>query len=132
MQHAGNISFRKEQEMKRRKFLVKAGALFSLPLIITEIGCDSDDLTDPGDSSNTFNINSTRDNGHIHSISISSDLVEKPPSESKTITSSNSVSHTHRITLGQSDFESLAAGETVIKTSTSSSGHTHRFSIVVP
>ncbi len=118
--------------MERRKFLVKAGALFSLPLIITEIGCDADDLTGPGGSSNTFNISSSRDNGHIHSISISNDFVDIPPSESKTINSSNSVGHTHRITLGQSDFESLAAGETIIKTSTSSSGHTHRFSIVVP
>ena len=118
--------------MKRRKFLANAGALFSLPLIITEISCDADDLTDPGGSSNTFNIISSRDDGHIHSISISNDFVDIPPSESKTINSSNSVGHTHRITLGQSDFESLAAGETIIKTSTSSSGHTHRFSIVVP
>ncbi len=118
--------------MERRKFFVKAGVLFSLPLIITEIGCSADDPTDPGGSSNTFNINSSQANGHRHSISISNNLVDNPPSESKTITSSNSVSHTHRITLGQSDFESLAAGETIIKTSTSSSGHTHRFSIVVP
>ena len=118
--------------MERRKFFVKAGVLFSLPLVVTQIGCDADDLTGPSGSSNTFNINSSRANGHIHSISISNDLVDNPPSESKTINSSNSVSHTHRITLGQSDFESLAAGETIIKTSTSSSGHTHRFSIVVP
>jgi len=40
--------------MERRTFIVKAGVLFSLPLIITQVGCDangdSDDVTGPAGS----------------------------------------------------------------------------------
>ena len=122
--------------MERRSFIVKAGALFSLPLIITEIGCDADgdsDTTSPinGDS-NRFLITSSSDSGHRHTITLSSENVDNPPSNNVTLTSTNNSGHIHSITLTQSDYESLAAGNTIIKTSTTNSGHTHTFSIKVP
>ena len=122
--------------MERRSFIVKAGALFSLPLIITEIGCDSygdSDTTAPGnDDDNFFDpIKSLSDStGHSHSVTISRSNVNDPPSSNVTLTTTSS-GHIHTITLTQSDYESLAAGETIEKTSTSNSGHTHKFRIKV-
>lgn len=122
--------------MERRSFIIKAGALFSLPLIITEIGCDSSGDDDPMSSnngnSNSFSITSTIDDGHTHRITISTNNVDNPPSSNVTLTSTSSTGHNHTITLNQSDYESLDMGKTIIKTSTSSSGHTHTFSIKVP
>ena len=122
--------------MERRSFIVKAGALFSLPLIITEIGCDSygdSDTTAPGNGdSNLFSITSTSDSGHSHSVTISRSNVNDPPGSDVTLTSTSNSGHIHNITLTQSDYESLAAGNTIIKTSTTNSGHDHTFSIKVP
>ena len=125
--------------MERRSFILKAGALFSLPLIITEIGCDSygdSDTTSPNtgtdnDNSNSFSITSSVDGGHSHKVNISQSNVDNPPASDVTLTTICS-GHTHKITLTQSDFESLMNGNTIIKTSTLDSGHTHTFSIKVP
>ena len=122
--------------MERRTFFVKAGVLFSLPLIITEIGCDSsgdsDDMTGPTDGdSNTFKITSSNGTGHSHTVTISQSNVDSPPSNDITITTS-SAGHIHTITITKSDYESLAAGNTIIKISTNNSGHSHTFSIKVP
>ena len=122
--------------MERRSFILKAGALFSLPLIITEIGCDGygdSDTTSPNiDEDNSFSIESTNDStGHSHKVNISQSNVDNPPASDVTLTTICS-GHTHKITLTQSDFESLMNGNTIIKTSTLDSGHTHTFSIKVP
>jgi len=122
--------------MKRRTFIVKAGALFSLPLIITEIGCDaygdSDNMAGPvDDSSDSKTIISSLSSGHTHSLTISLADVDNPPSMDLTIATSSSSSHTHRITLTTGDFERLANMETIIKTSTTDSSHFHTFSIKV-
>ena len=122
--------------MERRTFIVKAGALFSLPLIITEIGCDiygdSDAVTAPaGDSSDSITINSTLNSGHTHSVSVSLANVDNPPTMDLTITTSRNSSHTHKITLTENDFVKLANMETIIVTSTTDSSHSHTFSIKV-
>ena len=121
--------------MERRSFIVKAGALFSLPLIITEIGCDSygdGGSTSPnGNDGNTFSITSSISDGHNHSVSVSRSNVNTPPTGSVTLTTS-SAGHVHTITLTTSDYESLMKGDTIIITSTNVSGHMHTFSIKVP
>ena len=122
--------------MERRSFILKAGALFSLPLIITEIGCDGygdSDTTSPNTDDDKFfdPITSSIDSGHSHKVNISRSNVENPPTGDVTLTTICS-GHTHKITLTQSDFESLMNGNTIIKTSTLDSGHTHTFSIKVP
>lgn len=122
--------------MERRSFMVKAGALFSLPLIITEIGCDTygdDDTMAPiNDDGSSFSITSTSDSGHSHTVTLSSNNVDDPPSGDVSLKTTVNSGHTHTITLMQSDYESLAAGKTIIKTSTNDSGHSHTFSIKVP
>ncbi len=119
--------------MERRTFIVKAGVLFSLPLIITEIGCDSDDVTGPaGSDADSFTVNSTSSSGHIHSVKVSRSDVDNPPTMQLTLTTSRSSSHTHRITLTESDFVKLANMETIVKTSTTDDSHSHTFSIKVP
>ena len=110
--------------------------LFSLPLIITEIGCDayggSDDTTAPSeDSTDSITVISTPSSGHTHFVSISLKDVDDPPTVDRTIITTQSSSHTHRITLTENDFERLANMETIIKTSTTNSGHFHTFSIKV-
>ena len=123
--------------MERRAFIVKAGALFSLPLIITEIGCDaygdSDNMAGPADnSSDSKTIISSSSSGHTHSLNISLTIVDNPPTMDLTITTSSSSGHTHKITLSTSDIERLTNMETIIKTSTTNSNHFHTFSIKVP
>jgi len=123
--------------MERRTFFVKAGVLFSLPLIITEIGCDSsgdsDDMTGPTDGdSKTFKITSSNGTGHSHIVTISQSNVDSPPSSGTTLNTSSS-GHVHQIILTQTDYEDLAAGKTIIKNTTSdNTGHSHTFSIKVP
>ena len=124
--------------MERRSFILKAGALFSLPLIITEIGCDGygdSNTTSPntGNDDDKFYdpITSSIDSGHSHSVSISRSNVDDPPSNDVTLTTTSS-GHIHTITLTQSNYQDLMDGKTIIKTSTLDSGHTHTFSIKVP
>ena len=123
--------------MERRTFFVKAGVLFSMPLIITEIGCDSNgdsgDRTGPtnGDS-NSFQITSSNGTGHTHTVTISQSNVDNPPSNDITLNTSAS-GHVHQIILTQTDYENLAAGKTIQKNTTSdNTGHSHTFSIKVP
>ena len=119
--------------MERRTFIVKAGVLFSLPLVITEIGCDSyggsDDVTAPP---NSITVNSSSSSGHTHSISVLLSDIDDPPTMERTITTSRSSSHTHTITLTENDFVRLANMETITKTSTIDDSHSHTFSIKVP
>ncbi len=115
--------------MERRSFIVKAGALFSLPLVITEIGCDSNGDIDDG---NSFLITSTVNSGHSHRVTISRSNVNDPPTSNVTLTSTSSSGHVHTITLTTSDYERLMKGETIDKKSSSSSKHTHTFRIKVP
>lgn len=119
--------------MERRTFIVKAGVLFSLPLVITEIGCDSyggsDDVTAPTDS---ITVNSSSNSGHTHSVFVLLSDIDNPPTMEITITTSRNSSHTHRITLTENDFVKLANMETITKTSTTDSSHSHTFSIKVP
>lgn len=119
--------------MERRTFIVKAGVLFSLPLVFTEIGCDSyggsDDVTAPPDS---ITVNSSSSSGHTHSVSVLLSDIDNPPTMERTITTSRNSSHTHRITLTENDFVKLANMETITKTSTTDDSHSHTFSIKVP
>lgn len=126
--------------MKRRTFIVKAGAFFSLPLIITEIGCSDDESntgTDPAVSNaETFSTTSTVTDSHSHTIIIQFVNIDDPPAGGNTITSSEIGSHTHRITLDQDQFQRLAAGDTIVVISSNAGGsyssHNHSFSIKVP
>lgn len=123
--------------MNRRKFLIRIPGLLGLPLIIQQIGCDSESsLYGSGngsdDSDNTsFKITSSSSGSHTHTVKISYSDVENPPGSSKTLTSS-STGHTHQITLSPSDYQALKDGNTISKTSTVESGHSHSFSIKVP
>ncbi len=113
--------------MERRTFFVKAGALFSMPLIITEIGC-----SDSNDDSDTFLATSSNGTGHTHTVTISLTNVNDPPSNDITLNTS-SAGHVHQIVLTQTDYEDLAAGNTIQKNTISdSTGHSHTFSIKVP
>lgn len=126
--------------MKRRTFIVKAGALFSLPLIITEIGCSDDEpdsSTGPAENrAESFSTTSTVNDSHSHTITIQFVNVDSPPLDGNTVTSSENSNHTHTIVLTQKQFQQLADGETLTVVSSSSSGdyspHSHSFSIKVP
>ena len=125
--------------MERRTFFVKAGALFSMPLIITEIGCSDpySDSENNGGGSNTFQATSSQatssyGNYHTHTVTISLTNVNDPPSIEITLTTSSS-GHVHQIVLGMKDYEDLAARKTIQKNTTSDkTGHSHTFSIKVP
>ena len=126
--------------MKRRTFIVKAGALFSLPLVITEIGCSDDESntgTDPaGSDAEAFSTTSTTTDNHKHTIIIQFVNVDDPPAGGKSITSSENASHAHIIALDQNQFQQLAAGDTIVVISSNAGGfystHSHSFIIKVP
>ena len=127
--------------MKRRTFIVKAGALFSMPLVITKIGCsDNDDPyngTGPADNNaESFTAESSINDDHSHTITVLFINVNNPPADGNTITSSENSNHTHTIILTQNHFQQLAAGKTIIVLSSNSTGsysqHSHSFSIRIP
>jgi len=129
--------------MERRTFFVKAGALFSMPLIITEIGCSdpysdsSRDSNNNSGGSNTFPVTSSQasssyESSHSHTVTISLTNVNNPPSNDITLNTSNE-GHTHQIVLSMKDYEDLAAGNIIMEnTIPDNNGHFHTFSIRVP
>jgi hypothetical protein len=119
--------------MNRRDFIVKLPALFALPLIIQQIGCDnstSPTSSDNGTEDTDFSVTSSVDGGHSHTIKILYDDIDNPPASDKTLTSS-STNHTHQITITATNYQTLKDGGTVTKTSTTDGGHSHTFSIKV-
>jgi len=126
--------------MKRRTFIVKAGALFSMPLIITEIGCSDDEpdtVTGPKENNaESFLTTSSVNDDHSHTLTVQIINVDNPPAEGNTISSSENFNHTHTLMLTQKNFQQLAAGETLTILSSSASGnyspHSHSFSIKIP
>lgn len=120
--------------MNRRDFVVKLPALFALPLVISQIGCDSTTQSESTDDDNmndkSFKITSSSNSGHSHTVEILYDDIESP-SMMNTLNSS-STNHFHKITISMADYQTLKDGGTVGKTSTTNSGHNHTFSIKVP
>ena len=114
--------------------------MFSLPLIITEIGCSDDESnagTDPtGSNAEAFSTTSTTTDNHSHTIIIQFVNIDDPPAGGKTITSSDNASHTHIIIHNHNQFQQLAAGNTIVVISSNAGGsyssHNHSFSIKVP
>lgn len=129
--------------MNRRDFIVKLPVLFAFPLIISQIGCDSstkstNDDTEPmdggtgnGTGGGSFNVTSSVNRGHSHTVTIMNDDIDSPPTSNKTLNSSTT-DHFHQITLSTADYQALKDGGTVVKTSTTNGGHSHTFSIKVP
>ena len=75
---------------------------------------------------------SNDNSGHTHSVTIFFDDLHNPPSNGRILTTSTSSGHSHNLILTQSDFESLAADNTIVKMSTINSGHNHTIAIRSP
>ena len=119
--------------MNRRDFIVKLPALFALPLVISQIGCDpatKSESTDDNTNDESFKITSSANSGHTHTVEILYDDIESP-SMMNTL-SSSSTNHFHQITISMNDYQTLKDGGTVEKTSTMNGGHSHTFSVKVP
>lgn len=122
--------------MDRRDFIVKSAALLAFPLIIQQIGCStnptsSDNGSDNGTDEDGFNVTSSVNSDHSHTIEILYDDIENPSTSNNSLTSS-STNHTHQITVSTTDYQALKDGGTIVKTSTRDGGHSHTFSIKVP
>jgi len=111
--------------MQRRELLWRSMSLLGLSIIFGPIACSTTEPEEEETTPTTITSISTYENGHSHTIQIERSLVENPPSNGRTFTSTGS--HTHSVTLSSSDFQTLSNGSTLTKTSSSSDGHTHGF-----
>ncbi len=118
--------------MNRRDFIVKLPALFALPFIISQIGCDNSTnptSSDNGNDEDSFKVTSSVNSGHSHTVDILNDDIENPSTNTLISSSTN---HSHQITISTTDYQTLKDGGTIVKTSTTNGGHSHTFSIKVP
>jgi len=120
--------------MERKQFLIYATtATGLLPLLLTEIACDSygGDSVTASSNEDGFTKSSSSNNGHTHSVTIRFSDVNAPPAGGRTHTTSR-VSHTHTLTLSQADFQALGSGDTITRSTSTDASHSHTFTIKVP
>lgn len=120
--------------MERKQFLIYATtATGLLPLLLTEIACDSygGDSVTASSNEDGFTLESSINSGHKHSVTIRFSDVDAPPAGGKTLTTSGP-SHTHMLTLTQANFQALGSGDTITRTTTTDASHSHTFTIKVP
>ncbi|HTM43643.1 MAG TPA: hypothetical protein VL137_01740 [Polyangiaceae bacterium] len=122
-------------DQERRRFFTTAGQLLLvLPagcaLSFTMGGCSSDDECTgetAARSGNDFLYTSSCNNGHTHTVTITSTELTGPPSSGIIRSSSNTSGHAHTISLTQAELNNINAGQTLIKTSSVVGGHSHDF-----
>ena len=88
-----------------------------------------DDGTGNDADGSSFNVTSSVNSGHSHTVKIMNDDVENASMMNTLNSSSNN--HFHQITISMTDYQTLKDGGTVVKTSTTNGGHSHTFSIKV-
>lgn len=127
--------------MHRKQFLIYATtATGLLPLLLTEVACDTYGDSGAGDGGETgddlsFTLGSSINSGHTHTVSILFADVNDPPAGGKTLSTSRTSGyngHAHHLTLTQSDLQALKDGQTLTRTTSSDAPHTHTFTISVP
>lgn len=104
-------------------FLV-LGMLLALLPFAGSLSCGGNDA-----SSGDIMITSSSASGHTHKVTISGADINNPPTEGKTIVTTNVGYHTHTITLTEQDYQTIINGGEVSVTSSTSDGHTHIFVI---
>ena len=115
--------------MERKEFIITIMTATGLmPLIITQIGCSTS--TEPTTSADGYVFTSSVNSGHSHTVEITFTDLEQPPEGGRSL-STSSTGHLHSVTLSQSDFVALDAGETVVRNTTTNSGHLHTFTFTV-
>ncbi len=70
-------------------------------------------------------------NGHDHSVTISGTDIDNPPSDNKTIqtTEGGAIAHFHTITLTKGDYQTLKDDGAVAVTTSVTNDHTHVFDL---
>ena len=115
--------------MERKTFITTIMTAAGLmPLVITQIGCSTS--TEPTTTAEGLLFTSSVNNGHSHTVEIKFADVDDPPEGGRTL-STSSTGHLHSVTLSQSDFVALEAGQTVVRNTSTNSGHLHTFSFEI-
>ena len=116
--------------MERREFLIRSAKGGSLLLILpvgwTVAGCGSTS-TPPAGTSNALRFTSSNVSGHTHDFSIDAVDLTSPPAAGLSGETSVSLSHTHTVSLAQSELQQIEAGQTITKDTSSTEGHIHTF-----
>ena len=126
--------------MDRKRFIQKtsAGILLGIPALMmlscsasddgSELKPNPDPDPNPGAGNCLENGTDTAISAnHGHSLTVSKADVEAGNEKTYTLTEGNS--HTHEITISQSQFASLKDNSSVSATSTTDSGHTHKVTV---
>jgi hypothetical protein len=115
--------------MNRREFIVQMGAaLIAVPAILSLESCGGND----GSSDGFFDVSSSADSGHTHSVRVLNSDITNQPGNGVQYTSTNVNSHTHIVTLSQSDLATINNGGQVSVNSSTDAGHLHAWTIQKP
>jgi hypothetical protein len=117
--------------MNRREFIIRVGtALIAVPVALSLESCGNDNGDTPAPPG--FDVNSTVDLAHSHSVRILTSDLTNPPASGVVYTSSVSDGHTHTIALTQQQLTDINNGVSVPVVSSVTNAHTHGWTIQKP
>jgi hypothetical protein len=119
--------------MERRAFLVGLGLAVLAAPVLTLPGCGGggDSSTSPTPPPDGFDVQSSTDLAHSHSVRVLNADLANPPS-GVTYTSTTVSAHVHMISLSGTQLAAIQGGQTVTVNSNLTSGHRHSWTIRKP
>ncbi len=119
--------------MNRREFIIQMGtALIAVPIALSLESCGNDNGGDVALPATGFDVISTTEVGHNHSVRILNSDLASPLAGGVVYTSSLSLGHSHTITLTQQQLMDINNGIIVTVISSLNDGHTHGWTIQKP
>lgn len=118
--------------MDRRAFLAACGVTLLLASVLVSSGCGGgDSSTSPTPPADGFDVESSLDLAHRHSVRVlNADLTNPPAGVSYTSTTVSA--HVHVISLTAAQLAAIQAGQTVTVDSNLASAHRHTWTIRKP
>lgn len=118
--------------MQRREFLIGLGTMLLVAPVLAATGCGGDDSsTSPTPPADGFDVESSADLAHRHSIRVLTADLANPPA-GVTYTSTNVSAHVHAVSLTAAQLAAIQAGQTVTVDSNLASAHRHTWAIRKP
>ncbi len=121
---------------RRAIMRIMGRALVALPFGVFLVHCENespngDNPDGPPQKSGTQIIYaSSRVDEHTHTFALEAATLTTPPAAGVSGSTSSAGGHTHVLSIGASQLQSVGAGESVKVTTQSASGHTHVFTFV--
>jgi len=114
--------------MTRREVLIQMGSLLLLvPAGTVFVGCGDSDDGDDGGTGTALTFTSNVVQAHSHRVSIQMSELTEPPSSGVNRNTTVDDGHLHTVSLSEADLSAIESGQVVTKETTLVNAHTHTF-----